>query len=91
MCLALVVMTFTMCKNQPEKVPSNPEEALAELIAGNERYANEKCINPHSDMERVEETASITVLSSVELCIRLQKLVVFSNNISQFLREYSAL
>lgn len=57
MCLALVVMTFTMCKNQPEKVPSNPEEALAELIAGNERYVNEECTNPHCDMKRVDETA----------------------------------
>lgn len=57
MCLALVVMTFTMCKSQPEKVPSNPEEALAELIAGNERYVNEECINPHCDMKRVDETA----------------------------------
>ena len=55
--LALMVMTFTMCKSQPASVPSTPNEALAELIAGNERYVNEKCINPHSDMERVEETA----------------------------------
>ena len=55
--LALMAMTFTMCKSQPASVPSTPDEALAELIAGNERYANEKCINPHSDMERVEETA----------------------------------
>ena len=55
--LALMVMTFTMCKNQSASVPSTPEEALAELIAGNERYVNEECVNPRSDMERVEETA----------------------------------
>ena len=55
--LAFMVMTFTMCKNQPASVPSTPEEALAELIAGNERYVNEECINPRSDMERVQETA----------------------------------
>ncbi len=55
--LTLLVMTFTMCQNQSTSVPSTPKEALAELIAGNERYVNEKCINPHSDMERVEETA----------------------------------
>lgn len=57
MCLALVVMILTMCKNQPEKVPSNPKEALTELIAGNERYVNEECINPHCNMDRVDETA----------------------------------
>lgn len=59
--LAFMVMTLTMCKNQSASVsasvPSNPEEALAELIAGNERYVNEECINPRSDMERVQETA----------------------------------
>jgi carbonic anhydrase len=46
-----------MCKSQSASVPSTPEEALAELIAGNERYVNEECVNPRSDMERVEETA----------------------------------
>ena len=38
-------------------MPSTPEEALAELIAGNERYVNEKCLHPHNDLDRVEETA----------------------------------
>ena len=57
MSLALVVMTFTMCQSQPASVPSTPKEALAELMAGNGRYANEKCMNPHSDMDRVDETA----------------------------------
>jgi carbonic anhydrase len=55
--LFFVVVTFTMCKNQAVSVPSTPEEALAELIAGNERYVNEKCIHPRGEMERVEETA----------------------------------
>ena len=55
--LILMVMTFTMCKSQSASAPSTPEEALAELITGNDRYVNEKCINPRSDMERVEETA----------------------------------
>ena len=55
--LTIMVMTFTMCKSQAASVPSTPEEALAELIAGNERYVNEECVNPRSDMERVEETA----------------------------------
>lgn len=55
--LTVMVMTFTMCKSQAASVPSTPEEALAELIAGNERYVNEECVNPRSDMERVEETA----------------------------------
>ena len=44
--LTVMVMTFTMCKSQSASVPSTPEEALAELIAGNERYVNEECVNP---------------------------------------------
>ena len=52
-----VVTAFTMCKSQSVPVPSTPEEALAELISGNERYVNEKSIHPHGDMKRVEETA----------------------------------
>jgi carbonic anhydrase len=55
--LALVVMTFTMCKNQPASAPSTPQEALAELITGNERYASEKSIYPRSSMDRVAQTA----------------------------------
>ena len=55
--LAFMVMTFTMCKSQSASVPSTPEEALAELIAGNGRYVAEECINPRSDMDRVQETA----------------------------------
>lgn len=55
--LILVVMTFTMCKVQQSSVPSTPQEALAELIAGNERYANENSIHPHGCMDRVAETA----------------------------------
>ena len=55
--LTLMVMTFTMCRSNQASVPSTPEEALAALIAGNERYVNEKSIHPRSEMERVEETA----------------------------------
>lgn len=55
--LVLTVMTFTMCRSNQASVPSTPEEALAALLAGNERYVNEKSINPRSDMDRVEETA----------------------------------
>ena len=59
--LALMVMTLTMCKSESKNVsvsvPSTPQEALAELVAGNERFVNEKSIYPHGDMERVEETA----------------------------------
>ena len=55
--LVLTVMTFTMCRSNQASVPSTPEEALAALIAGNERYVDERSINPRSDMERVEETA----------------------------------
>lgn len=55
--IALVATTFTMCKSQSTSLPSTPNEALAELLAGNERYANEKSINPRSDMDRVEQVA----------------------------------
>lgn len=55
--IAFMAMTFTMCQKPVESVPSTPKEALAELMAGNERYVNEDCLNPHGDMERVEETA----------------------------------
>lgn len=57
MGLIFVVMSFTMCKSQPASVPTTPKEALAELIAGNERYINEEGMNPRSDIDRVEETA----------------------------------
>ena len=50
-------MTFTMCKSQSASVPSTPLESLAELIAGNERYVNDKSIHPRGDMARVAETA----------------------------------
>jgi carbonic anhydrase len=55
--LALVTMAFTMCKNQPASVPTTPQEALAELLAGNDRYVNEKSVHPHGGMDRVAETA----------------------------------
>ena len=55
--LIFAVMTFTMCRSNQAAAPSTPEEALAALIAGNERYVDEKSINPRSDMDRVEETA----------------------------------
>lgn len=59
--LTLMMMTLTMCKSESKSVsvsvPSTPQKALAELVAGNERYVNEKCIYPHGDMDRVEETA----------------------------------
>jgi carbonic anhydrase len=50
-------MAFTMCKNQPASVPTTPQEALAELLAGNDRYVNEKSVHPHGGMDRVAETA----------------------------------
>jgi carbonic anhydrase len=55
--LALVTMAFTMCKNQPASEPTTPQEALAELLAGNDRYVNEKSVHPHGGMDRVAETA----------------------------------
>lgn len=55
--LTIMVMTLSMCKNSSSSELSNPQEALAELIAGNERYVSEKSIHPRGDMDRVAETA----------------------------------
>ena len=55
--LTLIVTTFTMCNNHQSSAPSTPEEALSELIAGNERYVKEKSVHPRRDMDRVVETA----------------------------------
>lgn len=55
--LTIMVMTLSMCKNSSSSELSNPQEALAELIAGNERYVSEKSIHPRGDMDRVIETA----------------------------------
>ena len=57
LAIALVAMTFSMCKNQPSSAPSTPQEALDELIVGNERYVNEKSIHPRGGIDRVAETA----------------------------------
>ena len=57
MGLILSMTTFAVCNGQSASAPSTPKKALAELIAGNERYVNEKCIHPHGNMDRVKETA----------------------------------
>lgn len=67
MGLLLLGMSMTMCKQQTttqENImvedtlkASTPQEAIDKLIAGNERYVNEKCIYPRTDIDRVEETA----------------------------------
>lgn len=55
--LTFLVMAFTMCRSHQVSVPTTPQEALAELMAGNERFVNEQSINPRSDMDRIDETA----------------------------------
>ena len=55
--LILTVITLTMCKNQLSAGPATPQEALDELIEGNERYLSEKSIHPRGDMDRIAETA----------------------------------
>ena len=55
--LTVMVMTLTMCKNPSSAEPANPQEALAELMAGNERYINGKSIHPRTGLDRVMETA----------------------------------
>lgn len=57
MGLALVALTFTMCQSQPAATPSTPQEALAELMAGNQRYVSQQCIHPHSGLDRIAHTA----------------------------------
>lgn len=56
-CLTFLVMSFTMCGAHQGSLPSTPQEALSELMAGNARFVNEKSINPRSNMDRIEETA----------------------------------
>ena len=46
-----------MCGAHHGSLPSTPQEALSELMAGNERFVNEKSINPRSNIDRIEETA----------------------------------
>ena len=55
--LTFLVMAFTMCGAHHGSLPSTPQEALSELMAGNERFVNEKSINPRSNIDRIEETA----------------------------------
>ena len=57
MGLALVALTFTMCQSQPAATPSTPQEALSELMAGNQRYVSQQCIHPHSGLDRIAHTA----------------------------------
>ena len=55
--LALGV-SLTMCTAKTDTLKvSTPEEAIAKLMAGNERYINEASIYPRADINRVEETA----------------------------------
>lgn len=55
--LALGV-SLTMCTAKTDTLKvSTPEEAIAKLMAGNERYINETSIYPRADIDRVEETA----------------------------------
>ena len=57
MAVALVAMAFAMCKELPSAAPSTPQEALDELVAGNERFVNGKSNHPHGGVGRVAETA----------------------------------
>ena len=65
--LILIAPSFLMC-NQPSATHKNtalvdtlnvrtPQDALAKLVAGNDRYINEKSIHPRTGMDRVTETA----------------------------------
>lgn len=55
--LLVLSLSTTMCTTNNSLKVSTPEEAIAKLKAGNERYVNEESIYPRADMERVEQTA----------------------------------
>ena len=65
--IILLGLSFVMCKQQSAAHEDlaladtlkvcTPEDAVAKLMAGNERYVNEKSICPRSGMDRVAETA----------------------------------
>ena len=56
--LLVLGASLTMCTTKTDTLKvSTPEEAIAKLMAGNERYINETSIYPRADIDRVEETA----------------------------------
>lgn len=55
--LLVLSLSTTMCTTNDSLKVTTPEEAIAKLKAGNERYVNEESIYPRADMERVEQTA----------------------------------
>ena len=57
MAIPFMVLTFTMCRNTTVSEPSTPQDVLAELISGNERYVNENTIHQQGHMDNVRETA----------------------------------
>ena len=64
----LLGTSLVMCNRQPAVQAnavvedtlkaSTPQEAIVKLLAGNERFVNEKSIYPHSNVERVNETSA---------------------------------
>lgn len=62
--LGLSVVVFNQCSTTQSEVTvcdtmeaSTPQQALAKLMAGNERYVSGQSIHPRTDMNRVTETA----------------------------------
>lgn len=57
--LSLVIFSFAACSNNSKTVetPSTPDEALAALMDGNQRFVSGEMLNPNAGMERVAETA----------------------------------
>ena len=62
--LGLSVVVFNQCSTTQSEVTvcdtmeaSTPQQALAKLMAGNERYVSGQSIHPRTDMNRVAETA----------------------------------
>lgn len=56
----IVTLGFASCASKPSvapSIPSTPQEALAELVAGNERFVSGMSIHPRGGMDRVVETA----------------------------------
>ena len=63
----LLMLCLVMCRQHTESCKcvscidtlsvSTPQDAIARLLAGNERYVNEKSIYPRTGIDRVTETA----------------------------------
>jgi carbonic anhydrase len=50
----LLATSSLLCAVPNDEAPTNPKEALEKLLAGNERYVNDKLLHPNRSQERRE-------------------------------------